>query len=152
MLRTSNRKDYLLRMIEELQKLVNALLGRLREGGDPSALLAEARTGIGELLGPLAGIAPRMDSVTAGQMVGDADVLEIWARVTAAEGELAASQGDAASAAAANRRALELALEAHLRTAADRPELLAFIAGLRQSPDSAPLHPRHAEALAALGL
>jgi hypothetical protein len=31
----------------------------------------------------MAGIAPRMDSATAGQMVGDPDVLFAWAELTA---------------------------------------------------------------------
>jgi hypothetical protein len=88
-----------------------------------------------------------MDSATAGQMVGDPDVLLAWAELTAAEAELLRARGDQAAAGATDRRALELALEAHLRTTADRADLLALIARLRPSVNASALAPRHAEAL-----
>jgi len=150
MLTSSEKKDYILRMIEQMRRLVEALLGKLRDGEDPQRDLADARGTLERLLGPLAGVAPRMDSVTAGQMVGDADVLGAWAELVAAEAELARARGDQSGAASADRRALELALEAHLRTNADRPELLELIARLRPHVDATALAPRHADALAGI--
>ena len=150
MLTSSEKKDYILRLIEQMRRLVEALLGKLRERLETQQDFAEAHAVLGQLLGPLAGIAPRMDSETAGQMVGDPLILEAWAELTAAEGELAEAHGNAAAAGAARRRALELALEAHLRTNADRAELLALIARLRPAVDASVLAPRHAEALDAL--
>jgi hypothetical protein len=147
---SSERKDYILRMIEQIQRLVAEMMGRVRDGGTPDELLAQARASVGELLGPLAGVAPRMDSATAGQMVGDPDVLYAWAQVVRAEAGLHHARGDASHAAVSARRALELALEAHLRTTRDRPELLALIAALRPSVDPAALAPRHGDALAGL--
>jgi hypothetical protein len=150
MLTSSEKKDYILRLIEQMRRLVEALLGKLRDGDDAQHDVADARSLLAQLLGPMAGLAPRMDSETAGQMVGDPDVLGAWAELTAAEAELLRARGDEAAAAASRRRALELALEAHLRTNADRAELLALIARLRPSGDARALAPRHAEALEAI--
>ena len=149
-LTSSERKDYILRMIEQVRRLVEALLGKVRDPVEAPRLLAEAHGTLSALLGPLAGIAPRMDSATAGQMVGDPHVLGAWAELTAAEAELAQAQGDEPAASAARRRALELALEAHLRTPADRADLLALIARLRPLVDEPSLSSRHTEALAGL--
>jgi hypothetical protein len=150
MLTSNERKDYILRMIAELRRMVEAILGRLRDGESADELLAQARESTAKLLGPMGGVAPRMDSVTAAQMVGDADVLAAWAQVTAADAEVRRAAGDAPAAGGLARRALELALEAHLRTGHDGPELVALIAGLRTRVDAAALLPRHAEALAAV--
>ena len=147
MLTSSEKKDYILRMIEQMRRLVEALLGKLREGLETQPDLAEAHGVLASLLGPLTAIAPRMDSATAGQMVGDAGILEAWAELTAAEAELAQARGNQAAAGASRRRALELALEAHLRTNTDHAALLALVARLRPFVDASTLAPRHAEAL-----
>jgi hypothetical protein len=150
MLTSNERKDYILRMIAELRRLVEALLGKVREKESGDELLAQARESIGKLLGPLGGVATRMDSVTAGQMVNDADILAAWAEVTAAEAEVQRARGDESTAHATARRALELALEGHLRSPHDIPELLALIERLRPAVNAAALLPRHGDALAAL--
>ena len=133
-----------------MRRLVEALLHKVRDGEESQAALADARATLSQMLGPLAGIAPRMDSVTAAQMVGDPDVLGAWAELTAAEAEVASAHGDIDPAAAARRRALELAVEAHLRTPAERPELLALIERLRPAVAGQALAPRHDDALADL--
>lgn len=150
MLTSNERKDYILRMIAELRRLVEAMMGKVREKDSAEELLAQAREGLGRLLGPMAGIAPRMDSTTAAQMVNDADVLAAWAEVTAAEAEVRRAQGDGSAADAGMRRALELALEAHVRTNHDVPELLQLIDRLRREIDPAALLLRHADALASI--
>lgn len=147
-LTSSEKKDYILRLIEQMRRLVEALLGKVRDPEESRQALADARATLATLLGPQAAIAPRMDSATAGQMVNDPDVLGAWAELVAAEAAMARANGDDSAATA--RRALELALEAHLRTPADRADLLALIAGLRPHVDAASLAPRHADALAAL--
>jgi hypothetical protein len=149
-LTSSDKKDYILRMIEQMRHLVEALLHKVRDGEEVQASLTDARATLSQMLGPLAGIAPRMDSVTAGQMVGDSDVLGAWAELTAAEAEVASAHGDIDAAVASRRRALELAVEAHLRTPSDRPELLALIERLRPAVAGQALAPRHADALADL--
>lgn len=149
-LTSSDKKDYILRLIEQMRRLVEALLHKVRDGEESQAALADARVTLSQMLGPLAGIAPRMDSVTAGQMVGDPDVLGAWAELVAAEAEVASTYGDIDTAAASRRRALELAIEAHLRTPSDRPELLALIERLRPAVAGQAIAPRHADALADL--
>ena len=147
MLTSNERKDYILRMIAEIRRLVEALLGKVRDGDSGEELLARARESIGKLLGPMGGVAPRMDSVTAAQMVNDADVLGAWAEVTAAEAETQRAAGNEPAANATARRALELALEAHARSPHDIPELLALIERLRTQVNASALLPRHAEIL-----
>jgi hypothetical protein len=151
MLTSNEKKDYILRLIEQMRRLVEALLGKLRDGEETRQDLADAQGILAKLLGPLAGVAPRMDSATAGQMVGDPDVLHAWAELTAAEAALLRARGDEAAAGATDRRALELALEAHLRTNADRAELLELIARLHPAVRGQALAPRHAEALDEIG-
>lgn len=129
MLTSSEMRDYILRMIAQIRQMVEALVGRARQREDTAELLAQARQSLSELLGPMADVAQRLDSA-------DPDVLFAWAQVVAAEAEAQRAAGDAASADALSRRALELALEAHQRTLRDVPELLALIARLR-TPEAA---------------
>lgn len=131
MLTSSQKRDQILRMIAQIRQMVDALVGRPRQGEDTAELLARARQSLSELLGPVAEVAQRLDSASAAQMVNDPDVLTTWAQVSAAEAEVHRAAGNAASADALSRRALELALEAHQRTLRDDPELLALIARLR---------------------
>ena len=147
MLTSRDEKDFIMRMIKQIMRMMAALIGKKLEG-DLGGALQLARTAEGTLLGPLAGIAPRLDSVTAAHMVADADILALWAEVVAEESDVHRRMGDEPAARAAEKRALELALEAHLRTPKDRPELLTLIARLRPAVDEPALVPRHREALA----
>ncbi|HEX8694233.1 MAG TPA: hypothetical protein VF746_17565 [Longimicrobium sp.] len=149
MLTSRERKDYILRLIRQVAQMMAAMLLR-KQSGDLAGALGECRAAVGELLGPLGDLAPRLDSETAAHMVADADVLAAWAGVVAEEADVHRLRGDGPAAAAGEKRALELALEAHLRTSADRPELLALLARLRPAVDASTLAPRHREALAGL--
>jgi hypothetical protein len=131
MLTSSEKRDYILRMIAQIRQMVEALTGKVRQGEDTAELLARARESVAALLGPMADVAQRLDSASAAQMVNDPDVLTAWAQVVAAEAEVHRAAGGAASADALTRRALELTLEAHQRTLSDVPELLALIERLR---------------------
>jgi hypothetical protein len=135
MLTSSEKRDYILRMIAQVRQLVAALMGKVRENQDAAELLAQARESIHELLGPMADVAQRLDSASAAQMVNDPNVLAAWAEVVAAEAEVHRAAGDDASADALSRRALELALEANQRRLADIPALLALIARLQAPVD-----------------
>lgn len=136
MLTSSEKRDYILRMIAQIRQMVQALVGRARQGEDTAELLAQARESLAGLLGPMADVAQRLDSASAAQMVNDPDVLATWAQVVAAEAEVYRAAGDAASADALTRRALELALEAHQRILRDDPELPALIDRLRTLVDA----------------
>ena len=149
MLTSRERKDYILRLIRQVAQMLAAMLQR-KQSGDLAGALEQGRAAVGELLGPLGNLAPRLDSETAAHLVADADVLAAWAEVVAEEAGVHRLAGDEPAAAAGEKRALELALEAHLRTSADRPELLALLARLRPAVDASTLAPRHLEALAGL--
>jgi HPt (histidine-containing phosphotransfer) domain-containing protein len=135
MLTSSEKRDYILRMIAQLRQLAEALVGKVRQNEDSAEVRAQAREALAALLGPMSDVVQRLDSASAAQMVNDPDVLAAWAHVVAAEADAHRASGDAATAGALSRRALELALEAHQRTLADVPELLALIARLRTAAD-----------------
>lgn len=149
MLTSRERKDYILRLIHQVAQALAAMLLR-KQSGDLGGALEQGRAAVGELLGPLGDLAPRLDSETAAHLVADADVLAAWAEIVAEEADVHRLMGNEPAATAGEKRALELALEAHLRTTADRPELLALLARLRPAVDPSTLAPRHQEALAAL--
>ena len=136
MLTSSEKKDYILRMIAQLRQMVAAVMGKVQANESAEEALAQARESIVTLLGPMADVALRLDSATAAQMVSDPAVLHAWAEFTAAEAEVHRARGDAATAGALTRRALELAQEAHQRTPRDVPELLTLIARLQAQVDA----------------
>ena len=136
MLTSSEKRDYILRMIAQLRRLAEALVGKVARNEDATELVAQARESLTALLGPMADVAQRLDSASAAQMVNDPDVLAAWAHVTAAEAEVHRAAGNAEASEAVTRRALELALEAHARAPGDAPELLALIDRLRTQVDA----------------
>lgn len=146
---TSRDKDYILRMIQQIAMMVGRLITRKKEG-DLAGALQETHGAVGTLLGPMAEAAQRVDSATAAHMVGDPDVIAAWAGVVAEEADVWRLMGDAATADALERRALELALEAHARFDRPPPALLQRIASLRAMVDAATLAPPHRDALAAI--
>ncbi|HEU4884099.1 MAG TPA: hypothetical protein VFT45_17690 [Longimicrobium sp.] len=136
MFTSSEKRDYILRMIAQMRQMVEALMGKVRDNENAAELLAQARESLATLLGPMADVVQRLDSATAAQMVNDPLVLAAWAEVTAAEAEVHRAAGDAASADALRRRALELALEAQQRALAEIPELPPLIARLQAPGDA----------------
>lgn len=140
MFTSSEKRDYILRMIAQVRELVQGMMGKVDRNEDAAEQLAQARASVAELLGPMAEVAQRMDSATAAQMVNDPAILHAWAEVTAAEAHLHRAAGDAAAADAQTRRALELAEEAHRRTLQDEPDLRALIDRLR-APANPPAPP-----------
>lgn len=135
MLTSSEKRDYILRMIAQIRQMVDAMMGKVRQNESAAELLAQARESLAGLLGPMADVAQRLDSASAAQMVNDPEVLATWATVVAAEAELHRAAGDAVTAGALTRRALELAQEAHQRALNDVPELLALIGRLQTQVD-----------------
>jgi hypothetical protein len=133
MLTSSQKQDYILRMIAQIRRLVEAMMGKVGRGEDAAELLAQARESLNGLLGPMADVAQRLDSASAAQMVNDPDILSAWAQVTAAEAEVHRAAGDAATADALARRALELGIEARQRALKPEPELEALIDRLRSA-------------------
>lgn len=136
MLTSSEKRDYILRMIAQIRQMVEAMMGKVQQNESAAELLAQARESLAGLLGPMADVAQRLDSASAAQMVNDPDILATWATVVAAEADVHRAAGDAAAADALARRALELAREAHQRTLSDVPGLLALIERLRTQVDA----------------
>lgn len=136
MLTSSEKRDQILRMIAQVRRLVEALMGKVRNGENAAELLAQARESIHALLGPMADVVQRLDSASAARMVNDPGILGAWAQVLAAESEMHRAGGDPASADVLSRRALELALEAEQRALKNEPELRALIAELRARVDA----------------
>jgi hypothetical protein len=134
MLTSSEKRDYILRMIAQLRQMVDAVMGKARNGEDTTELLAQARESLSGVLGPMGQVAQRLDSASAAQMVNDPELLSIWAQVIAAESEAHRAGGDAPNADALARRALELALESRQRALKPDAELAALIDRLQTPP------------------
>lgn len=114
----TSRQDFILRMIEQIVQVLLRVIG-LAKAGDFDAALDQLRMGYGLLLGPFAEVVPRLDSASAAQIVQNPDQLLAYARLVHAEAGVRRQMGEPAAAAALERRALELALEAHARETSD---------------------------------
>jgi len=125
----SARDDYLMRMIAEMVQALMRVAGLKREGKLDEALDA-LRDAYGELLGPAAELAPRLDPATAAQVVGNAERIRAWAQLLGEEAEVRRLRGEDSAADALRVRALELALEAHLRRAGEPARTHELVAAL----------------------
>ncbi|HEX6909656.1 MAG TPA: hypothetical protein VF142_04665 [Longimicrobium sp.] len=110
----SSRDDWLIRELQVLGAVIARMRG-LKGGGQ----LHEARQALddaeGELLGPLAGVVPRLDSATAAHIVAEPRRIAAWARLLHERADLLRLAGDEAGAAALEQRAAELAAEGWAR-------------------------------------
>lgn len=110
----SSREDWLLRELRMLGAVLARMLG-LRNGGQLHEAAQALDDAEGELLGPLAEVAPRLDTATAAHMLGEPRRIAAWARLLHERAELLRLAGDPAGAGMAARRAGELAAEAWAR-------------------------------------
>lgn len=110
----SSRDDWLLRELRLLGAVLARMLG-LKNGGQVQEALQALDDAEGELLGPLAGVVPRVDSATAAHMLGGPQRIAAWARLLHERADLLRMAGDEAGAALAAARAGELAAEAWTR-------------------------------------
>jgi hypothetical protein len=115
----SSREDYLLRMIRELGAVIARMRG-LAGGGQLHEAMHTLDDAEGELLGPLAEVAPLLDSATAAHMVAEPRRIAAWARLLYERADLLRQAGDHANADLAATRALELAREAVARGEASK--------------------------------
>lgn len=130
----SSKRDYLLRLIEELQQALATIL-RHRQEGDAETAMHSADAAVAALLGPLADVATRLDSASAAQVVNDADRLAAWARLLAEKAAIQRERGDPAATASTRTRALELALEARSRGPSAAVEIEQLIAEVGTEPE-----------------
>jgi hypothetical protein len=112
----SSRDDWLLRELRLLGAVLARMLG-LRNGGQLREAVQALDDAEGELLGPLAGVVPRLDSATAAHMLGGPQRVAAWARLLHERAELLRLSGDETGGALAGARARELAAEAWARAA-----------------------------------
>ncbi len=102
---SSQREDYLLRMIrqaaEALRRLREALLGE----ASPTEIEREADTAIAELLGPRYGLLSSLDALSAASLVADPRRIDLWANLLRVQAAARRQSGDEAGAAALERRA-----------------------------------------------
>lgn len=127
----SSRDDWLLRELRLLGAVLARMLG-LKNGGQVQEALQALDDAEGELLGPLAGVVPRVDSATAAHMLASPQRIAAWARVLHERADLLRLSGDESGAAFAAARARELAAEAWTRAAGYESavrELLGPLAG-----------------------
>jgi hypothetical protein len=110
----SSRDDWLLRELRMLGAVLARMLG-LKNGGQVQEAQQALDDAEGELLGPLAGVVPRLDSATAAHIVAEPRRIAGWARLLHERADLLRLAGDGEGAAVLQRRAGELAAEAWSR-------------------------------------
>ncbi len=147
------QRDFILRMIEALAAAMARILRR-RQQGDLAGARREVDMAAAEILGPIAGLAARVDSQTAGNLLGDGVRIAAWARLLAEDADILREMGRDDEAAATDRRVTELLLEAQLRDGTLDPDaraLLDRMSGRLSSESVAALDPRYRDALRTLG-
>jgi hypothetical protein len=143
------RKDYILRMIEQLTEAIARVVG-LKEAGKLDEALQLARETAGGIFGPLLRTLDEVDSATAANLMGDGDKVSAYAALLAEQADIHERRGDARRARADHRRALEMYLErARLAPPLD-DRARAAIEALRAKVDETRLAERYRSALRAV--
>jgi hypothetical protein len=146
------QRDYILRMIEAVAAALARILRR-RQEGDLAGARREVDMASSELLGPIAGLASRVDTQTAGNLLGDGRRIATWARLLAEDSEILREMGRSDEGDANDRRVLELLLEAWLRDGSLDPDSLALmdvVRGRLPQDAMAMIAPRYRDALTSL--
>ncbi len=108
------QRDYILRLIESLLAAI-ARSRKRRSDGDLNGARLELHQATMELLGPAASMAMMVDVRTAANLVGDPQRLRLWCQLLNEDSALLTELGRTREAAAADRRIVELLLEAWQR-------------------------------------
>lgn len=145
----SSQQDYLLRMMQQVAAAIARMLRR-KDAGDLIGARQELHAAIGELLGPSAQLAPLMDSRTASGLLSDARMVVSWALLLRQDAELLHLTGHEVAAREVERRALELLLEARMRSVELSAEAWSDLRLLQGRVDPELLTPRYTAALATL--
>src|SRR5580693_8970957 len=88
----TSKKDYLLRMIDEVGTLLTAVLG-LRKAGRHEEALAKLTSAAGDILGIPRSVLDVLDSSSAARLLGEPAKVRAYARILRGEGELLADMG-----------------------------------------------------------
>lgn len=145
----SSQQDYLLRMLQQVAAAIARMLRR-KNAGDFVGARQELNAAISELLGPSAQLAPFMDSRTASGLVSDPRMLTSWALLLRQDAELVRLLSNESAARATEQRALELLLEARIRTPELNDEAREALRELIPRVDPHALASRYRDAIGAL--
>jgi hypothetical protein len=139
-------RDYILRQIQRMAVVI-AHLTKLKESGEMHDALEVLRTAYGELFAPVGDIVSRAAATTAAELLVDPGRIAGLARLVAEEAELLRLTGDRDGAIAAERRALELGLEAYARDPEHVTDIAPFIRELARRVPTDRLDPPHRDLL-----
>jgi hypothetical protein len=140
------RKDYILRMIEQLSAVLAQVVG-LKEAGKLDEALRLVRETADGIFGPLLRTLDEVDSATAASLRGDSQKVAAYATLLAEQGNIHERKGDARRARADHRRALELYLERVRLAPPLDDQTRAAIQTLRTKVDEGRLAERYRNAL-----
>lgn len=143
-------RDYILRMIQQLAAALGRILGLKRAGKLDEALAAVRETADG-IFGPLLCTLDALDAQSAGSLLGSREKIDAYAALTAEEGAIHELKGAPRRALSAQRRALELYLEAARLGPEISAEARVAIQALRAMVGEDRLAERYQKGLAALG-
>lgn len=109
---SSQREDYLLRLIRQAAGALRRLRESLKGEASPTEIEHHASAAIGELLGPRHGLLSSLDPLSAASLIADPRRVELWANLIRVQGAARRKSGDEAGATALEKRAdaLEQAL------------------------------------------
>ncbi len=139
-------KDFIKRSIQQLAKLLAAVL-KLRQEGEEEQALQTLRGGVGEILGVEWRVLVAVDSRSGAELLATPQRITVFARLRHQEAEVLEATRDVLGAQQARRHALELYLEALLAGGPLDPDTRAALLALEKAVPE-PLEPRYAEALA----
>jgi len=103
-------RDYMMRIIQELAKLLKTAL-RLKDEKRFRQALDEVGRGYRDLLAIDPGMLDAMDAASAAKVIGDVARVRVVVELVLAEADIAATMGDAQRASTRWRNALELLVE-----------------------------------------
>lgn len=137
------RRDYILRLIEQFAEMLGRIVG-LRKSGkldEAEKLVRETADGF---FGSLRSMIDNVDPATAANLLASREKIAVYAALTFEDAEIAEARGQTARAAGRRRRALELYLEASRLGVLDA-HALTNVGVLRKRVDVAKLEDRYRE-------
>ena len=109
----TERRDYILRLIEELGIALRNLRGRLSKGREASPeVIEETADAQTRLLGPLSATVPFLDADTAAGIIGDRRQVKLWVDFIRLEADAWRLQGEESHASRLEERARALEIAA----------------------------------------
>jgi hypothetical protein len=140
------QRDYILRLLEAVAAAIARIMRR-KESGDLPGARREVYIACTELLGPLAPVVMHADARTAADLLSDPRRVAAWARLLAEDAGLLRLLGQEDAAAATERRALTLLLEARLRGEPLDEEAARALSTLRERVPAAGIDARYRDSL-----